>query len=216
MNRDMERYKEFSRRALIIGAGQAALFGVLATRLGYLQLVEQEKFQTLSDRNRISTRLVPAGRGEIMDRFGVPLAINTQNFRAFLVPEQAEDVEKTLDLLSQFIPVTEEEKQEVLVEMARVRQFTPLLVKENLTWDDMARVEMNLPRLPGVSIDEGEIRSYPFGDATAHIIGYVGRVSQAELTDDPIMTLPGFRIGKNGVEKEFDETLRGTAACRRR
>lgn len=211
MNRDMERYKEFSRRALIIGAGQTALFGILAVRLGYLQLVEQEKFQTLSDRNRISTRLVPAGRGEIMDRFGVPLAINTQNFRAFIVPEQAEDVEKTLDLLSQFIPVTEEEKQEVLVEMARVRQFTPLLVKENLTWDDMARVEMNLPRLPGVSIDEGEIRSYPFGEATAHIIGYVGRVSQAELTDDPIMSLPGFRIGKNGVEKEFDQILRGTA-----
>ena len=211
MNRDMERFKEFSRRALIIGAGQTALFGILVARLGWLQLVEQEKFQTLSDRNRISSRLVPAGRGEIMDRFGVPLAINTQNFRAFLVPEQADDVEATLDRLSRLIPVSEEEKQEILVEMVRVRQFTPLLVKENLGWDDMARVEAQLPDLPGVSIDEGEIRSYPFGDATAHVIGYVGRVSVAELTDDPIMSLPGFRIGKNGVEKKYDDILRGAA-----
>jgi penicillin-binding protein 2 len=211
MNRDMERYKEFSRRALLVGAGQAALFAVLAGRLGWLQVVEQEKFQMLSDRNRISLRLIPAGRGEIMDRFGVPLAINTQNFRAFIIPEQTDSVEETLDKLSRLIPVTEEDKQEVLVQMSRHRRFTPLLVKENLTWDDMAQVELNLPDLPGVSIDEGEIRSYPFGAATSHIIGYVGRVSKAELTDDPIMTLPGFRIGKNGVEKSFDETLRGTA-----
>lgn len=211
MNRDMERYKQFSRRALIIGAGQALLFGALATRLGYLQLVEQEKFQTLSDKNRISLRLIPAGRGEIMDRFGVPLAINTQNFRAFVVPEQTESIEDTLERLARIIPVTEEDKQAVLVEVSRHKPFTPILVKENLTWEDMAMVEQNFPDLPGVSTEEGEIRSYPLGNATAHIIGYVGKVSEAELTGDPVMTIPGFRIGKTGVEKKFDETLRGVA-----
>lgn len=217
MNRDMERYKEFSRRALIIGAVQTTLFGVLATRLGYLQVVEQERFQTLSDKNRISLRLVSAGRGEIMDRFGVPLAINTQNFRAFLVPEQANDVEETLDRLSKLIPVTDDDKQAVLLELGKVRPFTPILVKENLTWEDMAMVEQNFPDLPGVSTEEGEIRSYPLGLATAHIIGYVGRVSEAELAAEevkeknPVMTIPGFRIGKTGVEKKFDAELRGTA-----
>ncbi len=211
MNRDMERYKEFSRRALIIGAVQTGLFAVLAGRLGYLQVVEQEKFQTLSDKNRISLRLVPAGRGEIMDRFGVPLAINTQNFRAFIVPEQANNVEETLELLSKIIPVTEDDKQAVLLGMGKVRPFTPILAKENLTWEDMAAVELNLPDLPGVSMDEGDIRSYPLGSATAHIIGYAGRVSESELTGDPIMTIPGFRIGKTGVEKKFDGELRGVA-----
>jgi penicillin-binding protein 2 len=210
MNRDMERYKEFSRRTLIVGGAQALFFGVLAARLGWLQISQEQKFKTLSDRNRISLRLIPAGRGEIMDRFGVPLAINTQNFRAFLVPEQADDVEQTLERVSKLIPVSEEEKQEVLVEIKRQRPFTPVLVKENLTWDDMARVESHLPELAGMSIDEGEIRSYPLGEATAHIIGYVGRVSKAELTDDPVMSLPGFRIGKDGVEKKFDGELRGT------
>lgn len=211
MNRDMERYKEFSRRTFLIGAGQAALFGILGARLAYLQIHENVKFQTLSDKNRISMRLVPAGRGEIMDRFGVPLAINTQNFRAFLVPEQTDNIEETLDRLSKIIPVTEDDKQAVLVEIEKHRPFTPILVKENLTWSDMAAVELNLFDLPGVSTDEGEIRSYPLGKATAHIIGYVGRVSEAEMTDDPVMSIPGFRIGKSGVEKKFDEELRGTA-----
>lgn len=211
MNRDMERYKEFTRRAFIVGLAQTALFGTLAARLGYLQLVEKEKFQTLSDRNRISLRLIPAGRGEIMDRFGVPLAINSQNFRAFLVPEQAEDVGATLDKLSKVIPVTDYDRQEVMAEIKRHRKFTPILVKENLSWEDMARAELNVPDLPGVSMDEGEIRSYPFGDATAHIIGYVGRVSESEMTNDPVMMIPGFRIGKSGVEKKFDSDLRGVA-----
>ncbi|MEZ0224787.1 MAG: penicillin-binding protein 2 [Alphaproteobacteria bacterium] len=211
MNRDMERYKEFSRRAMLVGTGQALLFGVLGARLAYLQIHEQEKFKTLSDKNRISMRLVPAGRGEIMDRFGVPLAINTQNFRAYLVPEQTDNIEETLDRLSRIIPVTEDDKQAVLIEIAKHRPFTPILVKENLTWDDMAAVELRLPDLPGVSTDEGEIRSYPLKKATAHIIGYVGRVSEAEMTDDPVMSIPGFRIGKSGVEKKFDQELRGAA-----
>lgn len=199
----------------MLGAGKAALFAALGSRLLWLQVVERQKFQTLSDKNRISMRLIPAGRGEIMDRFGVPLAINAQNFRAFLIPEQASDVEETLNLLSRIIPVTAADRLEVMKEMVQRRPFTPLLVKENLTWEDMAKVEQHLPDLPGVTIEEGETRSYPLGAATAHIIGYVGRVSKAEIeeygADNPVMSIPGFRIGKNGVEKSFDGTLRGEA-----
>jgi penicillin-binding protein 2 len=211
MNRDMERYKEFSRRALLVGAGQALAFVILSGRLSYLQIVENEKFRTLSDKNRISLRLVPAGRGEIMDRFGVPLAINSQNFRAFVVPEQADSIDDTLDRLAQIIPVTPEDRKAVFAEIGKVRPFTPILVKENLSWDDMAKAELRLPDLPGVSLDEGEVRSYPLGPATAHIIGYVGRVSKEEMTDDPVLSIPGFRIGKAGVEKAFEDTLRGAA-----
>ncbi len=211
MNRDMERQKEFSRRALILGAGQIAIFGTLALRLAYLQVFEQKKFQTLSDKNRISLRLLPARRGEIMDRFGAPLAINKQDFRALLVPEQAEDVEATIARLAKLIPISDDEKEEIMAEIEEHHPFAPVLVKEDLTWDDMAKVELNLPDLAGVSMEEGQMRSYPLGTATAHIIGYVGRVSKAELTDDPAMSIPGFRIGKTGVEKKYDETLRGEA-----
>src|SRR3954467_4084433 len=109
MNRDMERQKEFSRRALILGAGKIAIFGTLALRLGYLQIFERKKFQTLSDKNRISLRLLAAQRGEIMDRFGAPLAVNRQDFRSLLVPEQADDVEATLARLAKLIPISDEE-----------------------------------------------------------------------------------------------------------
>jgi penicillin-binding protein 2 len=211
MNRDMERHKEFSRRALILGAGKIVIFGTLASRLAYLQVIEQKKFQTLSDKNRISLRLLPAQRGEIMDRFGVPLAINRQDFRAFLVPEQSPDVQETISRLAQLIPISEDEKEEILAEIEERRPFTPILVKENLTWDDMAKVELNIPDLSGVSMEEGQMRSYPLGAATAHIIGYIGRVSKAEITDDPVMSIPGFRIGKTGVENKYDQTLRGEA-----
>ena len=211
MNRDIERHKEFTRRALLVGAAQAVLFCALGGRLAFLQVVQQEKFQTLSDKNRINIRPLPAARGEIMDRFGVPLAINTQNFRTSIIPEQSEDVGETLDKLGRLIPLSDIEKKEVLGMRGKLRPFTPLLVKENLTWEDMAKIEAALPELPGVSTDEGQSRSYPFGDATAHIIGYVGRVSEAEMTDDPVMTTPGFRIGKLGVEKKYDIDLRGVA-----
>jgi penicillin-binding protein 2 len=215
INRDVERSKEFTRRALLLGAGKAALFAALGTRLVWLQVVEQQKFRTLSDKNRISIRLVPAGRGEIMDRFGVPLAINTPNFRAILVPEQSPDVDETLGKLAKLIPLSEAERAEAMDEVADHKPFAPVLVKENLSWEDMAKVELRLTDLPGISIDEGESRSYPLSSATAHIIGYVGRVSKAELeaggNDDPVMSTPGFRIGKNGVEKSFDKILRGEA-----
>lgn len=211
MNRDMERHKEFSRRALILGAGKILVFGTLASRLAWLQIVEQKKFQMLSDKNRISLRLIPAQRGEIMDRFGVPLAINRPDFRALLVPEQAGKAEEVLDRLSRLIPIFGEEKESIMEDIRHHRPFMPVLVKENLTWDDMAKVELSLPDLPGVSMEEGQMRSYPLGAATAHLIGYIGRVSVAEMTDDPIMSIPGFRIGKIGVEKKYDETLRGEA-----
>jgi len=209
INRDMERRKEFTRRALILGAGKVLVFGVLASRLAYLQVIEQKKFQMMSDKNRISLRLLPAQRGEIMDRFGVPLAINRQDFRAFLVPEQSNDVEDVIARLSRLIPISEDEKKEILFGIGKHRPFMPILVKENLTWDDMAKVELNLPDLAGVSMAEGQIRSYPLSAATAHIIGYVGRVSKAELTNDPVMSIPGFRIGKTGVEKKYDAMLQG-------
>lgn len=211
MKRDMERSKNLSRRALVLGGLHAAMFGVLGGRLAWLQVVEEDRYRTLSDKNRISMRLLPAGRGEIVDRFGVPVAVNTQNFRVFLTPEQAGDIEETLRRLGEFIPLSLAEKEEVMVEVERQRQFTPVMVKENLSWEQMARVEVNLPELPGISINEGKIRTYPLAEATAHIVGYVGLVSKTELTGDPVMNLPGFRIGKTGVEKQYDEVLRGVA-----
>ncbi len=210
MNRDMERHKEFSRRAMMLGTGKILLFGTLALRLAYLEVAEHSKYETLSNENSVGIRLLPAQRGVIIDRFGAPMAVNKPDFRAVLVPEQTDDLEDTIDGFARLIPLSDEEKEDIMVAVRRHRRFAPVLVKENLSWKDMAKVEVNLPHLAGVSVEQGEMRSYPLGRNAAHVIGYVGRVNKAEMTNDPAMSLPGFRIGKTGIEKEYDKVLRGT------
>ena len=211
MDRDIERYRILTRRTLILGGIKAGLVSTLIGRMYYLQVIESDRYTMLAEENRINMRLVAPSRGQILDRFGVPLAINEQNFRVVLVSEQARDVERTLALLSTIVPLSDVELRRVLREIQRKRAFVPVTVKENLTWDQVAQIEVNAPDLPGASIEVGEIRSYPFQGATAHFLGYVGAVSEAELTGDPVLSLPGFRIGKSGMEKQHEMELRGVA-----
>lgn len=210
MHRDSERHKLFSRRALMLGSGQAALLSVLVGRMYYLQVVESERYVTLADENRINFRLLPPPRGRIVDRNGFPLADNQQNYRVVIIPEQAGDVEHTLDLLSLIVPLSGGERRRIRREVKRKRAFVPITVRENLEWSEVARIEVNSPDLPGILIDVGQSRSYVKGPETAHVLGYVASVSEKDLTGDPLLELPGFRIGKAGVEKVYDLALRGS------
>ena len=211
MDRDTDRYRMVTRRALVLGGLKLGLFSTLVGRLYYLQVVESSRYAMLAEENRISLRLVAPSRGIILDRFGVPLAINQQNFRIVMVPERSRDVERTLALVSQIVPLTDADRRRIQREIQRKRRFMPVTLKENLSWEQMAQIEVNTPDLPGVSIEVGEIRNYPFAESTAHILGYVGAVSEAELTGDPVLSLPGFRIGKAGIERLHEKDLRGTA-----
>lgn len=209
MHRDAERQKLFTRRMAILAGGKLVLFSALVGRMYYLQVIESERYQTLADENRINLRLLPPPRGRIVDRYGLPMAINQQNYRVLVVPEQARDVEATLEALASLVPVTEADRRRILREVRRRRRFVPVTVRENLSWEEVARIEVNAPDLPGVSIDVGQTRYYPYGGDTAHILGYVAAVSEKELSGDPLLELPGFRIGKAGVEKAHDLALRG-------
>ncbi|HEY9549515.1 MAG TPA: penicillin-binding protein 2, partial [Kiloniellaceae bacterium] len=210
-NEDNERQRSFSRRALLLGGAQSLLLAGLAGRMYYLQVVEADRYKTLAEDNRINLRLLPPPRGRIVDRFGLPLASNRQDFRVVLVREHAGDVGRVLDALAQIIELTEHDRKRVLREVSRKRSFVPVTVRENLTWDEVSRVEVNGPELPGVSIEMGQIRDYPFADSMAHVLGYVASVAERDLTGDPLLELPGFRIGKNGIEQKYDLALRGTA-----
>jgi len=211
IHEDNERSKTFTRRALLVGGGQALLFSTLAARMYYLQVVESDRYKMLAEDNRINLRLLPPPRGRIVDRYGVPVAVNQQNYRVVLVREQALDVMQTLTVLSQIIELPEYETQRVLREVGRKRAFVPVTVRDYLSWEDVSRIEVNAPDLPGVSIEVGQTRNYPYNEQMTHILGYVSAVSEAELTGDPLLELPGFRIGKQGIEKQYDAPLRGTA-----
>lgn len=209
MLRDNERHKLFNRRTVMLAGGKAMLLSVLAGRLYYLQVIEADRYRTLADENRINLRLLPPPRGRIVDRFGVPLADNQQNYRVLLIPEDTRDIEHTLASLGQIIPLSAGEHRRVLRDIKRNRSFVPVTVRENLSWQNAARIEVNAPDLPGVMIDVGQSRSYPHGEQLAHVLGYVAAVSPEQQSGDPLLELPGFRVGKAGLEKIHDLALRG-------
>ena len=209
MNRDSERHKLFSRRAAMLAGGQVLLLSTLAGRMYYLQVVESARYKMLADENRINLRLLPPPRGRIVDRHGRPMVDNQQNYRVLAIPEQAGDLAGTLKLLSSIVPLGASDWRRILREAKRKRAFVPITVRENLTWSEVARIEVNTPDLPGILIDVGQSRNYLQGEAAAHMLGYVAPVSEKELTGDPLLELPGFRIGKAGIEKVYDMELRG-------
>jgi penicillin-binding protein 2 len=211
MHRDSERMRVFTRRALLLGGGQLALFTALAGRLYYLQVVNADEYALLADENRINHRLLPPERGRVFDRHGVPLARNSPTYRVLVVREQTTDLRTTLEALSRLIALPEERIQEVIAEAQARRPFVPITVREDLNWTEVSRISIHGPDLPGVTLVSGLIREYPVGDITAHVLGYVGPVSEQELTGEPLLELPEFRIGKNGIEKIYDRTLRGRA-----
>jgi penicillin-binding protein 2 len=213
LQREQGRYKVLTRRAALLAGGQALLLSAIAGRVYYLQVVEAQRYKVLAEENRINLRLLAPRRGRILDRFGVSLATSDQNYRIVLVAEQAGDIESTLKAIGTLIPLGEAEKRKVMRDIHRKHSFVPVVVRENLSWEEVSRIEVNVNELPGVNIEVGSSRYYPFGDRATHVVGYVAPVAEKELTGDPIMELPDFRIGKGGVERARDLDLRGTAGA---
>ena len=214
MRRETKRVGVFTRRALLLMGAEVTALGLLAGRLYQVQVVNGDRYLTMAEENRISARLVAPPRGRILDRFGTAVAGNKLNWRALLIAEQTEDVGLTLDNLARIVALSDNERVRIEREVHRHRRFIPTMVREFLTWDEMARIEVHAPDLPGILIDVGTTRVYPFSDKLAHIVGYVAPPSEADTTGDdpdPMLSLPGMRVGRAGIEKFHDEALRGRA-----
>ena len=211
MKRDIERTGVFTRRALLMMGGQVAVLGGLAARLYQVQVREGARYTTLADENRISARMIAPPRGRVLDRFGVVMAGSSTNWRAVLIAEQVGNVAATLDAFSALLPLSEYERARIDRELHRKRKFIPVLIREFLTWEEMAAIEVNAPDLPGIVVDAGTTRHYPFGRQLAHIVGYVAPPNEADVANDPLLGLPGLRIGRAGMEKFHDLGLRGRA-----
>jgi penicillin-binding protein 2 len=212
------RFPVFTRRAAILGGAKLGLMGLLAGRLYYLQVLESDQYRMQADENRMNLRLLAPPRGRILDRNGLPVATNRQNFRVVIVPEQTSSVSGTLDALNRIVSVSDHERERVLKEAARKRGFVPIAVVDNLTWEEFARINVRSPELPGIQLDVGDTRDYPYGAHLAHAVGYVAPVSEADLKNgdgDPLLELPGFRVGKRGLERSQESRLRGAAGNQR-
>ena len=209
MNRDNDKGKVLLNRTLVLALINFFLLLVLIGRLYYLQVVEALKYKTLADENRISTRMLVPLRGAVFDRNGNVLANNKQNLSALIVAEQTPSIDKTLSEFKKYIPLTEKEEEKIRKEIKNKRKFVPIELKNNLTWEEVSALQLNAQSLPGVVIDAGLNRAYPLGKYTAHFLGYVGSVDEKEKNEDPLLMVPGFKIGKSGLEKFFEQDLRG-------
>ncbi|MFL0413759.1 penicillin-binding protein 2 [uncultured Sphingomonas sp.] len=207
----------FSRRAWLLGAAQLGVGGMLAGRMAWLSVAENERYQLLSESNRVNMTLIPPRRGWLVDRNGHPIADNRTDFRVDLIPDRVRDVERTLTALKQLLSLNDEDLLRIRADLKTAAGFQPVKVAENVSWEQFAAVQVRQPELPGVAPTRGFARNYPAGAAVAHLTGYVGSANaeQFKKTRDPLLLTPGFKIGKDGLEKTLEPVLRGKPGAKR-
>lgn len=216
---DPERQELLSRRSVLFSAGMTLVFTVIAGRLYQLQVIDHGKYVDLALDNQFNTRIITPLRGEIVDRFGKILASNRQNFRLLFVPEETRDVGGALDEIGKIVTITPEKRARIERQIRRGGSFAPVEIEANLSWDQFSRINYELPYLPGVLPDVGETRDYPYGAAAAFVVGYVGAVTENDLSapenenDEIVLRQPGFKVGRDGLERTYDNELRGKAGA---
>lgn len=201
----------FSRRAMVLGGAQAGLGVLLAVRMGWLAIAENERYKLLAESNRVNLTLLPPRRGWLVDRRGQPIAINRTDFRVDLIPGRVSDPQGTIRQLADLLRLDADERDRIARELAEAADYQPVQVAENLPWEQFAAISVRLPDLPGVAPARGFSRYYPDGAAVGHLVGYVGAASaeQYQETRDPLLVTPGFKVGKEGLEKTLETRLRG-------
>lgn len=215
----VESQKLLSRRAMLLGGVQLGFMGMLALRMRYLQVEQSDQFRLLAEENRVNIRLLPPARGEVFDRNGVTLARNEPSYRITIVREDAGDIDKVIERLSTLVELDEDSLNRAMAEMKRSAPFLPVTFADHVSWAEMSRVSVNAPALPGVTPEVGLSRKYPLEGDFAHVVGYVGPVSDYDLSKidnpDPLLRIPRFQIGKVGVEAKRERGLRGSAGTKR-
>ena len=207
----------FDRRSVVVGALQGGVGLLLATRMGYIALADNQKYKMMAESNRVNLSLIPPRRGWILDRMGQPIASNRADFRVDLIPGRVIDKDKTLAELAKVLGLDEIDLQDVHDRLQKARGFQPVEASSHLTWDQFAAISVRQPDMPGVVPQRGFSRFYPSGPCVGHLVGYVGAANAKdyEKEHNPLLITPGFKIGKDGLEKHFDTELRGVPGARR-
>ena len=207
----------FDRRSFVVGSVQGGIGLLLAARMGYIAVAENERYEIEAESNRVNLTLIPPRRGWILDRNGSPLASNRADFRVDIIPERLNDPDGTVEILGDLLEFSEPEKADLRDRLESSAGFAAVPVANGLDYDKFAAVSVRIPELPGVIPQRGFSRYYPTGPSVGHLIGYVGAPSREEYEEDaqPLLLTPGFKLGKDGIEKQFEQELRGVPGARR-
>ncbi|MCA0211466.1 MAG: penicillin-binding protein 2 [Proteobacteria bacterium] len=207
----------FTRRALVVGGAQAAVGVALAARMAYISVIDNDKYVLESESNRVNLTLVPPRRGWIVDRHGKALANNRVSLRIDIIPDRLHNKELVLGQLQTLLRLDGDAMERINRDLKAASGFQPVAVKEDMTEAEYSSILVRLPELPGVAPQRGFARNYPTGAAVGHLIGYVGAPTAEEYqkVKDPLYITPGFRTGKDGLEKYFQPMLRGKPGAKR-
>jgi penicillin-binding protein 2 len=207
----------FSRRAFVVSGLQVGVATLVAGRMAYISIAENERYKLLSEENRVQMVLVPPRRGWIVDRHGQPIAINRSDYRVDLIPDQLKEPERIIPQLAQLLDLPGEEVERIFKELEAAAGYQPVAVAENLPFEKFAAVSLRTPEMPGVAPLRGFSRFYPEGAAVGHLVGYVGTANKEEYAKEknPLLITPGFKIGKEGLEKVMEPRLRGKPGAKR-
>jgi penicillin-binding protein 2 len=207
----------FTRRAAFVGGVQAAIGLTVAARMSYIAVADNEKYKLLAESNRVNLTIIPPRRGWFIDRLGKPIATNRADFRVDIIPDRLVKKDETIQTLAELLALSTDDVDRIQRELKSAQGFQPVQVADGLDYDRFAAVSVRLPDLPGVSPRQGYSRFYPSGAAVGHLIGYVGTVSAEEYqkNKNPLLITPGFKVGKDGLEKTLEDRLQGEPGAKR-
>src|SRR5210317_11385 len=220
INKDssFQKLHNINRRMFIIVAAKVVVFTGIVGRLFTLQINESKKYLTLSDKNRIREWKLPPERGEFYDYFGKLIAGNQKVYQLHLVPEQVEDFKTLSTRLKNILELSDDEFSTILKKKNEIKPWETLIVSENLSWKQFAKVNNYLHELSGVKPVLSVSRYYPYKENLTHIIGYVNQATVEDLENSEQIKskfVPGLKVGKTGLEKTFENELIGTNSIER-
>jgi len=207
-----------NRRMFIIGAAKLVIFTGIISRLFSLQITENKKYLTLSDKNRLREWRLPPIRGEFLDYFGNTIAGNLKIYQLHVIPEQVEDFKYLMLRLKEILKLTNSEFNKLIKKKNSQKSWETLVVSENLSWEQFAKLNYFLHDLVGAKPVLSVSRDYPFKEHYTHVLGYVSEASQKDILNNEAIKknhVPGLKIGKTGLEKSYENDLIGTNGIQR-
>ena len=203
-----------NRRTFFLYIFKISLFSLVGWRLYDIQILDSKKYKTLSDNNQIDLEIIFPLRGEILDRNNKIIASNLKVFDLYLIPEKTKSINQTLNSLSKFITITFSKRRKILDLSKKVKKFEKIKIYENLDWKTLEKIETNKYNLPGIYVVQDYVRIYPYHENFSHLLGYISKPNQKDLSLPFISQMPNLDIGKEGLEKAFNPELVGAKGQR--
>ena len=211
---DKKQYSVLNRRTFFLYLFKVSFFGIVGWRLYDIQIKDSQKYKTLSKNNQIDVEIIYPLRGKIYDINNKILASNIKVFDVYIIPENTNNINKSLNELNQIIKIDFSDRRKIIELSKKVKKFEKIKVLENINWSDLEKIESNKLNIEGIFISQDYMRIYQHKNTVSHLIGYTNKPNREEVELPFIANMPNLEIGKDGIEKSFNPNLIGKSGQR--